>query len=249
MSDEKTVLARRFLKISRDDLNASRILNERGIYALAVFHLQQAVEKATKVQCLLSGIVTHEEIRRIRHESLRGQQIIASKFSRFIRTLAQANPKLDVVLRLDELMGKKRRLEIAKLNATEIDVVLSACDHQAKSTDLPRLLAKDRLESILMRMKRDRLDLEISDGDAKAVLDAFEKLTPALASAVENFAFLYVASAITFPHAVSTRYPGGEMNPWDYNESLGIVNRLPELVKRFDKVIESLDTQLNRNLG
>ena len=57
MNDEKTALAREFLKASRDDFSASKVLIEQGISALAVFHFQQAVEKATKAQCLLSGIV------------------------------------------------------------------------------------------------------------------------------------------------------------------------------------------------
>jgi len=248
MSDEKTNLASEFLKAGRNDLTASKILNEREVYALAVFHLQQAVEKAAKAQCLLSGIVSLEEIKKIRHESLRGQQIIASKFSRFVKMLAQSNPNLDVVPRLDEVMGKKRRHELARLDENDIDALLSACDKQVKSSNLSELLATDRLESILATMKRDRPDLEIGDIDAQAVLKIFEEMTPHLVSASENFLFLFIASAITFPHAVWTRYPSDALNPSDYDQSLGIVKRLPELVNRLDKVLHSLDVQVSRDL-
>lgn len=247
MNDEKTALAREFLKASRDDFSASKVLIEQGISALAVFHFQQAVEKATKAQCLLSGIVTVEEIRRIRHESLRGQQIIASRFSRLVKKLAQANPKLDVVPRLDELMGRKRRLELARLDGPGIDSLLSACDIQVESSQLTKLLAPDRLEALLTRMKNERPDLDITDEVAQMVLSRFDRLTPVLVSGSEAFLFLFVASAITFPHSVSTRYPTGDMNPSDYNDSLGIVNRLPELVRRLEKVIEFLDAQINQS--
>ncbi|MBU1158846.1 MAG: HEPN domain-containing protein [Candidatus Thermoplasmatota archaeon] len=243
INDEKMVMIKEFIRVSKNDLDASRILYDHELFALAVFHLQQAVEKAIKAQCLLSGLISEKEIRTIQHESLRGQQIIANRFSELVKVHAQENPNLDVVPRLDEIMGEKR-LEMARIDGNGIDTILSAYDRQIESLDIAKLLTTEKLEPILSEIRRNSPDLEISDSDAQAILDQFKELGPSLICTAENFTFLFVASAITFPHAVCTRYPGGEMSPKDYNPSLGIVNRQPELTKRFDKVIEYLELQV-----
>jgi len=48
-------LATRFLQISKVDLKASRVLYENGLYAPAIFHLQQCVEKAIKSLLIFLG--------------------------------------------------------------------------------------------------------------------------------------------------------------------------------------------------
>ena len=49
-------LASRFLQISKVDLKASRILYENDLYAPAVFHMQQCVEKAIKSLLIFLGV-------------------------------------------------------------------------------------------------------------------------------------------------------------------------------------------------
>ena len=49
-------LASRFLQGSKVDLKASRVLYENGLYAPAIFHLQQCVEKAIKSLLIFLGV-------------------------------------------------------------------------------------------------------------------------------------------------------------------------------------------------
>jgi hypothetical protein len=245
MNPEKVATLRGFLRTSRDDLRAAIILYEHGIYSLAVFHLQQAVEKATKAQCLLSGIVNMKEIKKIGHESLRGHQIIASKFSALVKMFAEANPRLDVVPRLDELMEDGKRIEVAKLSSAEIDKILSAYDAQVDSSMLTSLLSPERLGSALSEMEHGRPEFGINDDVSGKVLDLFAKRTPTLVSGSEDLPLLFVASAITFPHSVWTRYPDGDIKPWDYDQSLGIVSRLPDLARRVEKAVKSMESQID----
>lgn len=38
-------------------------------------------------------------------------------------------------------------------------------------------------------------------------------------------------AALSKFHDLSSRYPNGSLNPWDYNEELGIVKALPDLTR------------------
>jgi len=53
--------------------------------------------------------------------------------------------------------------------------------------------------------------------------------------------FLYPLSIITYPHFTYTRYPTNKLKPQDYNENLGIITLLPEIIMHVGKVIENLE--------
>lgn len=52
---EENEFANILLRLAEDDLRASRLLYKDKLYAFSVFHVQQAVEKATKALGILSG--------------------------------------------------------------------------------------------------------------------------------------------------------------------------------------------------
>lgn len=60
MIDSK-ILAITFLETAKVDFDASRILYHNGLYAPAIFHLQQSIEKALKAVLLFVGIAENEE--------------------------------------------------------------------------------------------------------------------------------------------------------------------------------------------
>lgn len=63
--------ADRFLNLAFDDLNSAKLLYEEQLYPQAVFHLQQAVEKAIKSLGLYIGIITEEQAKKeIGHKGL-----------------------------------------------------------------------------------------------------------------------------------------------------------------------------------
>lgn len=245
MDPEKEALIKGFLRISRDDLEASRLLHERELFALAVYHLQQAVEKATKAQILLSGRITVEEIRGIRHDSLRGQQIFANKLSRYVKMLAQATPGLNADLsKLDELRGKSKRREVALFDGITIDTLIAAYDSQVEHANLPTGLASHKMETIFTQVLRDYPEFKLTEDEIKEARSKLNEMLPRLVSSGQSLPFLFVASVLTSPHWMWTRYPDGDIKPWEYQKSMGIVSRMPQLIDRVDKVLESMEAQV-----
>lgn len=240
---EETTLANEFLKTSRDDLRASEIMYEKGLYALAVYHLQQAVEKATKTYCLAFGMATAAETKRIGHDSLKGHLIYAKKLSRFIPEFGQIDPRCNVDLaRADEL--ERRRLEIARFDGATIDEILSAFDVVDRSFDVqvPQLVNWMRL--MVAGMIKEEPRSEESKSNANNVSRRIEEAIPL----IRTVPFLFVASVLTFPHEEFTRYPDKEIKPWDYGMSMGIVARMPTLIVRVEKSLQSMETLLKQIL-
>lgn len=248
MDPEKEERIKGFLRTSRDDLAASKLLYEHDLYALAVYHLQQAVEKATKAYCLFSGRITVEEIKGIRHDSLRGHQIFANKLSRYVKMLAQANPALDANMsKLDELRGKSKRREIALLDGGAIDKLISAYDLQVEHANLPKALANEKIETIFSHVLKEYPEFQqLTEEETKKARNMLGEMIPHLISSSQSMPFLFVASVLTSPHWMWTRYPDGEIKPWEYRKSMGLVSRMPQLIDRVDKMLESMEAQVVR---
>ena len=72
-SVESVALAKKFSLFAKTDARSARILYGRDLYATAVFHAQQSVEKATKALALLMGLLkpTYDDVvKGVRHESV-----------------------------------------------------------------------------------------------------------------------------------------------------------------------------------
>ena len=246
MDPEKEAMIKGFLRTSRDDLTASKLLYEQNSYALAVYHLQQAVEKATKAYCLFSGRISVDEILKIKHESLRGHQIFANKLSRELKLLVQANPSLNADLsKLDELMGKVKRREVALFDGVTIDKLISAYDSQVERSNLPMSLASEKMETIFQGVLKEYPEFRhLTEDETKQARDILNRMLPQVMSASQSIPFLFVASVLTFPHWMWTRYPDGDIKPWDYQPSMGIVSRMPQLIHRMDKALKSMEAQV-----
>lgn len=73
-SKETAGLALSFAQLSKNDLDASKLLFQKGLFALAIFHLQQAVEKAAKAVGLMVGLVKSKDnlTKEVGHRTLLG---------------------------------------------------------------------------------------------------------------------------------------------------------------------------------
>jgi hypothetical protein len=61
--------ARQLLILSHADIDASRSLNSQGSHAYAVYHLQQALDKAMKALLLINGLYNEKQVRKFNHNS------------------------------------------------------------------------------------------------------------------------------------------------------------------------------------
>jgi len=52
---------------------------------------------------------------------------------------------------------------------------------------------------------------------------------------------LLILSIITFPHWLSTRYPGGEVTPMCYSKDLGIIREFSNVVLQLKEELDTLE--------
>jgi len=223
------------IRASRDDLNVSKILYNRHNYSASVYHLQQSVEKATKAFCIATGLITASEAKRIGHESLHGHFLYADKLSSFIPQLGRIDPRLNAdISKIGEVESK--RLEMARLDRNGIEGLLASLDAVDKSMeDFLSQLGLWAQSRVMRGAKEKSTSMRPSSKDT----------TRSIARRIElsrSIPFLFVASAITFPHEEFTRYPDREIKPWDYGKSMGIVACTPELIRRMDKTLRALES-------
>ncbi|MGD0329311.1 MAG: HEPN domain-containing protein [Nitrososphaeria archaeon] len=78
--DKRTRTATNLLNISKSDLEASKYLLEGKHYCQSVFYLEQSIEIALKSWAIWHGIMTEEEVTKLRHEAWKIYLIMNEKF-------------------------------------------------------------------------------------------------------------------------------------------------------------------------
>lgn len=235
-SKKKKELEIGYIRTSKNDLEAAGVLFKEGNFPLSVYHLQQSVEKATKAFCLHTGILSIKEVMSIRHDPMRGYRMITIKLKKILEATAPSNAnKKDIIGDFNRI--RKDILKVARYDEVAIDRMISRFDIEDKKSDFLFIQMSNWMRSFIEK--------EIKDGHA--TIESREKgerrikRIEATLSQIRNVPFLFVASALTFPHWEFTRYPDREIKPWDYDMRMGIVSRTPELIRRMRKVIEGLE--------
>jgi HEPN domain-containing protein len=148
--------ADRFLNLAFDDLNSARLLYEEQIYPQAVFHLQQAVEKAIKSLGLYIGIITEEQAKKeIGHKGL-------VLFEKTTDHLANSLLKIGKVIR--EHPELKQITEITTYDFTDLEKKsqeFSDKFHQIlKETDRKKIISSEELHSVFNQLDELNRNLE-----------------------------------------------------------------------------------------
>ncbi len=207
-ADEKSrKLSIDFLDEANRDIKSCRILYSKKIYSHAVYHFQQAVEKAMKGYCLGLGILSIEEIKF--HDT--PYVLLKGIFEKTgIKGMLQSS-NVESKSLLDKAWeakdNREKLLEIARMPFEQIIYELNNIDN-------------DRQKIELIRGSLIRLAVHININSETLPLE-FTTL-PAMAS-------LYRLGSMSFPHEAFTRYPDGDMTPRDYTADLGVVKAIPKL--------------------
>jgi len=233
---DDVALMKGHLRISRDDLAAAKVLYKKHLYSSAVYHLQQSVEKATKAFCIGTGLVSASEAKSIGHNPLEGHFLYASRLSSFIPELGKIDPRCNVDLaKIGEV--EEKGLEIARLDRNAINSLLASYDAVDKSMDYMLSQVANWVNSQTTRASKGQAASKrpYSGDDVGRTIAQRIQLS-------RNIPFLFLASALTFPHEEFTRYPDGKIKPWDYGKSMGIIACMPELIRRMDKTLRALES-------
>jgi hypothetical protein len=235
-----------YLACAKEDVKASRLLRQKGMLSLSIYHLQQAVEKATKAYALDSGVVTPQELRtKIGHisplgflEMMKDRWVVG-----FGGLLKSVYPDYQPDVSRAELVIRTQQKDIAKwdkeaiLKLLDLDKRVEAA-LKSSSTKSQMSLALDMIPTIFAgKFPQKQLvgHLKMAERNLYAVMDI-----------AVSFNSLYLLSVITYPHFSFTRYADGEIKPTDYVKGLGIVDCETKLLTRVSHAISTLEKNLTR---
>jgi HEPN domain-containing protein len=217
-------LSHDFLNEAERDVRSCRVLYSIKMYPHAVYHFQQAVEKAMKGYCLAVGMLSLEEVRS--HDT--PYLLLKGLFEKtgMKEMLKNLGPESKSVLdrAWEAQHNREKRLEIARMRFEQIIHELSELDKDKKR--IKQLL--DSLTSLAATVRPGSpLPLEIMT-------------LPVLAS-------LYRLGAISFPHEAFTRYPDDEeMIPTEYVRELGVVKAIPKMTECLIIALKELRFELGQ---
>lgn len=223
-ADEKSrKLSIDFLDEADRDIKSYRILYSKKIYSHAVYHFQQAVEKAMKGYCLGLGILSIEEVKG--HDTpyvlLKGLFEKTGMKGMLQSSNVESKSLLDKAWEAKD--NREKRLGIARMPFEQIIHELNDIDNDRQKIKLIRGLLI-RLSADI-KINSETLPLEITT-------------LPAMAS-------LYRLGSMSFPHEAFTRYPDDEkMIPTEYVPELGIVKAIPWMTNYLVTALKELRREL-----
>lgn len=253
---EQRKVAKEYLEIAKMDLCAAKLLYDAGKFNIAVFELQQAVEKVTKCFILVmednkEPFFKIEELRN--HNSL---NFLIQIIERYIKLIDEKYDKKDAFAdnikngikdilneqkkRIKDINGKEDKEEINNqlvlLNKfKDFNVTNISKDHMV-------LILKNNYNITLSKKDIDKRYNELKNNINKV---DFLKLLNKI------FLPLSLLGAITFRHEQSTRYPFEVENknivikitPKEYKNGLGIVDTFPQMEELLKSVIVKIEEE------
>lgn len=211
-------LEKKFISNAGKDLESCRILYRKGVYSLALYHLQQAIEKTTKAWVLYLGVISEDELRKIGHKTPRAflKLLDQSEIGKMTYSLVQiSNVKIPKDTTRFRNLVESEGVDVARMDYKSIKMLLDVL-HQMDKRAAKLLKPYKKVFNILNLDLAGLHDIPIA------------------------FTSLYLISGLTFPHYEFTRYPGLAVEPSEYTKDLGIVKALPELITITKKCIDTV---------
>jgi len=236
------------LECSRQDIQATRLLHERQIFPLSVYHLQQAVEKATKAYALSFNAINKEDLVRISHKSpITFIKMLEKKWvDNFIVLIRifHSDAETNISEAKSIINLRKTQKELANLTEPGIQKYLDLDDkiRDALTNSSTRSLIDSQVGNIVYSLK-DLLPAENIEKSLMSFKTTFNF------DIVCSFGSLYILSVVTYPHWEFTRYPDKEMMPCDYSSDLGIVQCVDKILIRVENALEILNKTKWLNVG
>lgn len=237
---EAKELARGFLECSRQDIETTRLLYERQVFPLSVYHLQQAIEKAAKAYALVFFAISKEDLIKIGHKSPIAfiRMLKKSWVNKFIVVLKLFYPdaKTNVSEAENIINLKKTQKELAKLPESGIQKFLDLDEkiREALTSDETQNLINSQIGILLSSLKG-----LLPGVNTEEIMKSFR--TNFSLDIACSFGGLYILSVVTYPHWEFTRYPDKEMKPSDYSSDLGIVQCVGRILTKVENAIKVLE--------
>lgn len=276
--------ARSWVALAKDDVGVALwiIEHQKGSLQLALSHVQQSVEKASKALLLLTENPKYNMPylkQKLSHNSLHAmlEFIRINVEIEELKPMVRRSVKGDVYGRLRRVIGESRTYEhgLARLSPHEVDGYLRVPGQIASDKLLASIIPDQPLTLTLDQVDKDdmaesALDVVVgyvnlpTDGEKKEIVRPFAQKIIDIRGGRDNlmaelrsygsveidvrelvgkqFMFvrlvvgLYVMSALTFPHAVDSRYPTEPGDDLRYDQSLGVIALIGKLAEEADRI-------------
>ena len=210
-----------FLHEASRDLRSCRVLHSKKIYPHAVYHLQQAVEKATKGYVLGFGWLNKQELAKTHDSPRLFMKALLEKPG--IKSWAKHSGSERIKTIIDNAYlavdDSERRKEVALTSYEDITVNLAEIH---KFTVIGEQLSQSLIEKL------------------SSIRGVKAQSSPPLYQAMSAMVTLFGLAAISFPHEAYTRYPDGGITPSQYTTNLGVVHAALEMAKLLEREIQRL---------
>lgn len=235
-----------FYVIAERDVDLGHRANYDTLYALGVFHLQQAVEKTAKGFMLGIGY-TMDQLRS-REISHKTHQLFINSFERikdkgleFSEIVNQKQQMIDYLSLLDKFK-KDSNSDFSRITTGQINSLFNRIEGLRKREEFTKGEQNTCINFLIEACQNiEELKGKMTYDYAKRIIDP--KFLLSYYSVQVSLLSLYTLSFITFPHEVFTRYPENplEMRPSvvfeEYEKGLGVVDCLDRLLKNTLDVI------------
>jgi len=259
--DEQIKIAKEYLELAKIDLKSAEILDEKQIYNVSIFELQQAVEKVTKSFCL--GIkINNKNIFTLKDMKGKGShdplKFLIEIIERYISLLSEDE-------KLDEFSIKIKAGVIQQLNLqkTKISQITGKEEFDEINSQLNQLnqikdfnitnIPKEQIKLILsasygMNLTEEEFDVKYIELKDKISKNDFLRILDKI------FLPLSLLGALTFKHEQTTRYPYEgidefgkllfNIKPKEYKLGFGVVDSFKNLKELLAFVINKLEIEL-----
>jgi len=222
-------MADKYLDAGEADYRAAKLLFQHKEFALSVYHIQQAIEKAMKAFCLSIGDVTIKEL------------LTTHRTPQPLLNLIEEKPGSEMISILNSLGNRDYKATI-----TQVKKLVNS--DQQRLAKLPlnssaRILGIETLIRVADAIFTTHPLLEQKENEVKTV---FAEYLPEYKESIVTYSLVksgqaagqcYILGVLTFPHESYTRYPGGFLEPQDYTQEIGIVQAIPTIIERIPRTL------------
>jgi HEPN domain-containing protein len=267
VTPEDILNAGRFGEISEVDLKAAEVLFNQGLYPLAVFHMEQSIEKMVKSFLLSLGIKkTVKEVKALNHRILEMYEEILelSKYAyasiKLVEEWLPKSTEIDYIARIDTSIDKvkdlstesgRKKLFAISSDEERLKKILIKSDEIYREleqiVERPiKFSALDEIKNALPELFQSHAMIQsLGSKDRDFVFDAVSK---GVKTGTLCFPHLASFAIIFYPHVSSSRYP--DENGWNplsyYTQELPLVKMFPKFCGRMKiKVINNFHNFLS----
>lgn len=248
-AEKNQQFAEKWLIIAKEDIDIAELLHENGHFAGAVYHLQQAFEKLTKGYYILSGRLSPDQAKSHHFVLKRLKKQIKEEFVNDFLDLSKsiddnkfdlesANTSLSIIDKTEDELRKIDHEQIWKIFILIDNIARNINSEEIINKTEKKLNEKKTLKS-LRHVIQTITHFRIRIGQIKKEFDR-DLIVSYIQGGVIGIK-LHFLSLLTFLHFNSPRYPYDnhtEVTFFDYNEDLGIVNKIPDFIVRFNEIYD-----------